>query len=528
MRNPCLPGRSAVHAGEAMVATSQPLATSTALDILRRGGTAMDAAIAASAVLAVVESPETGIGGDCFALYAPKGRMPPIAFNGSGRAPMAAGIDWYEQRGISKIEGDSAHAVTIPGAIDAWWRLHERFGRLDFAELLRPAIGYAENGYVVHERVAAEWKGAAARLANDPNARSLFLNDGQPPKAGTVMRNGALARSLDLIARKGRRGFYEGELAQAMVTHLQGLGGLHTMEDFAQTAGEFVEPISIDRNADRIFQMPPNTQGVVALMILRLLDACGAGDLDFLSADHVHVAIEAAKISYGYRDRLLGDSERSGAILDLLDDKDAIARLAAGITKRRINPDLPKVAGGSANTVYLAVVDRDRNVASFINSIYHSFGSGICAPGTGILLQNRGVSFRIDRSHPNAIGSGRRPMHTIIPGMVGRDGRAAMSFGVMGGDYQPMGHAHVLTAVHDHGYDLQAACDAPRYLPINGRVEVESGMDPDTCDTLRSWGHELVPAADPLGGAQMIGIDWESGTLTAGSDPRKDGCALGY
>ncbi|MBS3649382.1 gamma-glutamyltransferase family protein [Pseudaminobacter sp. 19-2017] len=528
MRELSLPGRSAVYAGEAMAATSHPLATSTALHILRRGGTAMDAAIAASAVLAVVESPETGIGGDCFALYAPEGQMPPIAFNGSGRAPLAAEIGWYEERAIGKIADDSAHAVTIPGAVDAWWRLHGRFGRLDFAELLQPAIRYAENGYVVHERVAAEWQVAAARLENDSSARSLFLACGRAPEPGTVMRNGALARSLDLIARKGRKGFYEGELAQAMVAHLQSRGGLHTMEDFARTAGEFVEPISIDRGANRIFQMPPNTQGVVALMILRLLDACGAGDLDFLSPEHTHLAIEAAKISYGYRDRLLGDSERSGAILDLLDDKDAIARLAAGILPRRMNPDLPKVAGGSANTVYLAVVDRDRNVASFINSIYHSFGSGICAPGTGILLQNRGVSFRIDRDHPNAIGPGRRPMHTIIPGMVGRDGRAVLSFGVMGGDYQPMGHAHVLTAVQDHGYDLQAACDAPRYLPVSGRVEVERGMDPRTCETLSSWGHELVPAADPLGGAQMISINWDSGTLAAGSDPRKDGCALGY
>lgn len=528
MRDICMPGRSTVYAGEAMAATSHPLATSTALDILRRGGTAMDAAIAASAVLAVVEPTETGIGGDCFALYAPEGRMPPVAFNGSGKAPMAAEIGWYEERGIGAIAGDSPHAVTIPGAVDAWCRLHARFGKLDFAELLQPAIRYAENGYVVHERVAAEWQSAAPHLENDANARSLFLAGGRPPETGTVMRNGGLARSLDLIARKGRAGFYEGDLAQAMVTRLRELGGLHTMDDFARTTGEFVDPIFIDRGERRVFQMPPNTQGVVALMILRLLDACGAADFDFLSPEHIHLAIEAAKIGYGYRDRLLGDSERSGTIMSLLDDSEALARLAAGILPRRVNPALPKVAGGSANTVYLAVVDRDRNVASFINSIYHTFGSGICAPDTGILFQNRGVSFRIDRNHPNAIAPGRRPMHTIIPGMVGEHGKAALSFGVMGGDYQPMGHAHVLSAVHDHGYDLQAACDAPRYLPLNGKVEVERGMDPGTCEVLKAWGHDLVPAADPLGGAQMIGIDWKDGILAAGSDPRKDGCALGY
>jgi gamma-glutamyltranspeptidase/glutathione hydrolase len=527
MRDEFLPGRSTVYAGEAMVATSQPLATSTALDILRRGGTAMDAAIAASAVLAVVEPTETGIGGDCFALYAPQGKMPPFAFNGSGRAPKMADVDWYEERGIEAIAGDSPHAVTIPGSVDAWCSLHERFGRLHFADLMKPAIGYAQNGYVVHERVAAEWQAVASRLV-DPNAQSAFLPDGHAPKAGTVMRNGALAKSLDTIARKGRKGFYVGELAETMVSHLRALGGLHTLEDFAETAGEFVEPIFMDRAAHQIFQMPPNTQGVVALIILRLLDACGASKQDFLSADYAHLAIEAGKIAYGYRDLLLGDGERSGAMLDLLNDPAQIARLAGEIKPGELNRTRPKVVGGSANTVYLTVVDRDRNVASFINSIYHSFGSGICAPDTGILFQNRGVSFRLDRKHPNAIGPRRRPMHTIIPGMVGRGDRAALSFGVMGGDYQPMGHAHVLSAILDHGYDLQSACDAPRFLPLNGIVEVERGMSLAVCEKLADWGHKLAPAPAPLGGAQIIGIDWERGVLSAGSDPRKDGCALGY
>lgn len=528
MRDFCLPGRSSVHSTEAMAATSHPLATSTAIDILRRGGTAMDAAIAASAVLAVVEPAETGIGGDCFALYAPKGQVPPIAFNGSGRAPVAAAIDWFEARGITRIADDSAHAVTIPGAVDAWCRLHARFGRLDFRELLQPAISYAENGHVVHERVAQEWRIAAARLVKDPAARAAFLVDDRAPQAGSVMRNRALARSLSLIAEKGRDGFYSGALAEAMVRHLRNLGGLQTLEDFAETQGEFVEPIFTDNGAHRVFQMPPNTQGVIALLILRLLEACGAADLDFESPERIHLAIEAARISYAYRDRLLGDAERSGEILGLLEDKDEIARLAARIAPRRVNPDLPKVAAVGANTVYLTVVDRDRNVASFINSIYHSFGSGICPPDTGILLQNRGLSFRVDRSHPNAIGPRRRPMHTIIPGMVGRNGQATIGFGVMGGDYQPMGHAHLLSAVLEHGYDLQAACDAPRYMPVDGQVEVESGMDAGTCEDLRAWGHDLVPAPHALGGAQIIQIDWENGVLSGGSDPRKDGSALGY
>ncbi|MGE3874641.1 MAG: gamma-glutamyltransferase family protein, partial [Parvibaculaceae bacterium] len=337
-----------------------------------------------------------------------------------------------------------------------------------------------------------------------------------------------LARSLAMIAEKGRDGFYSGELAEAMVQHLRSLGGRHTLADFAEAAGEFTEPIFIDKDAHRIFLMPPNTQGVIALLILRLLEACGAAGLDFESPERIHLAIEAAKISYAYRDRLLGDAERSGEILHLLADTDEIARLAARVAQRRVNRDLPKVAAAGANTVYLAVVDRDRNVASFINSIYHSFGSGICPPATGILLQNRGLGFRVERGHPNAIGPRRRPMHTIIPGMVGQDERATISFGVMGGDYQPMGHAHLLASVLDHGYDLQAACDAPRYMPVDGRVEVESSLDSKTCDSLRSFGHDLVCAPHALGGSQIIRIDWKTGVLSAGSDPRKDGSALGY
>jgi gamma-glutamyltranspeptidase/glutathione hydrolase len=342
------------------------------------------------------------------------------------------------------------------------------------------------------------------------------------------MRNPALAHSLDLIARKGRAGFYEGELAEAIVRHLRQRGGLHTLDDLSETAGEFVAPIFMDYRSHRVFQLPPNTQGAIALLMLRLLDAYGPVGTGFLSPERIHAGIELAKISYAHRDMLLGDGDRSRELLRILDDPTAIARLAASVRPARANRDLPPVSMAGANTVYLTVVDRDRNVASFINSIYHSFGSGLCPPGTGILLQNRGSSFSLDAGHPNAIGAGRKPMHTIIPGMVGRDRRVTLAFGVMGGDYQPMGHAHVLSAILDYGLDLQAACDAPRYLPVKGRVDVERGLDPRTCETLTAWGHRLCAAADPLGGAQIIEIDWNEGTVSGASDPRKDGCALGY
>ncbi len=522
------PGRSVVYAGEAMVATSHPLATSTALDILRRGGNAVDAAIAAGAVLAVVEPAETGIGGDCFALLAKGGRLPPLAFNGSGKAPAAATLDWYLERGFETIPDNSPHAVTVPGAVDAWWQIHAAHGHLEWPTLLAPAIRYAEGGYGVHERVADEWQLSFSRLLHDPEAASLFLASAVPPTAGQVMRNPPLAATLRKIATEGRRAFYEGALAAAMVGHLRVRGGLHTIEDFAMTSGSFVEPISNTFRGRDIYQLPPNTQGVIALAMLRLLEAREPTDVDFLSAERVHVGIEAAKLAYGLRDRELGDMPESQALIDLVADPGEIAKLAAKIGYDRVHEAAVHQARDVANTVYLTVADSDRTVVSFINSIYHSFGAGICPPGTGVLLQNRGHSFRLQRGHPNAIGPGRRPMHTIIPAMAGVDGRVVLSFGVMGGDYQPAGHAHVLSALYTYGWGLQEACDAPRYLPRGELVEVESGIDASLRAALRELGHRPVPAAQPHGGAQLIAVDWQEGIYSGASDPRKDGLALGF
>jgi len=521
------PGRSVVYAGEAMAATSHPLATATALDMLRRGGTAMDASIAAAAVLAVVEPAETGIGGDCFALYAPAGRVPPFAFNGSGRAPSAAHLEWYRERGLTVIPDDSAHAVTYPGAVDAWCRLHEAFGRLPLAEVLEPAIGYARSGYPVHESVGHEWRCSAARLDKDETARALFLPSGRAPDVGSVISNPPLARTLSLIAERGRQGFYEDEVAAAIVDYLRSRGGLHTLEDFSTTAGEFVEPILADYEGRCVFQLPPNSQGVVALLMLKLLELHKVGGLAFLSPERIHLAIEVGKLAYEQRDKLLGDADRSGDLLELVRDSERLAELAACIVPQQARPAAPTVLGRS-NTVYLTVVDSSRNVASFINSIFHSFGSGLCPPGTGVLLQNRGCSFRLDPHHPNALGPRRRPMHTIIPGLVGHDGRAELGFGVMGGDYQPMGHAHILSALYAHELDLQSACDAPRYVPAGDHVIVEGSLPDTVCEALERWGHKLQTAPRPLGGAQVIRIDWGRGLLSAGSDPRKDGCALGF
>jgi gamma-glutamyltranspeptidase/glutathione hydrolase len=406
--------------------------------------------------------------------------------------------------------------------------LHKRFGSLEFETLLQPAIHYAREGHVVHERVAHEWQVARDRLCHDRSAASIFLPGGHTPQPGQIFRNPALAKSLDLIARKGRKGFYEGELAQSMVAHLRERGGLHTLEDFASAQGEFVDPIAMPYRGSTVYQLPPNTQGIIALLLLALLEECEGEGLSFGDPRRIHLAIEAARIAFSVRNDLLGDMDTLPQPTCRLLDHNWVCELAGSINPMRASTTLPPVPRQEANTVYLTVVDRDRNAASFINSIYHSFGSGLCPPDTGILLQNRGVSFQLDPQHPNVIGPGRRPMHTIIPGMVGIGDRATLAFGVMGGDYQPVGHAHVLSALYKYGADLQAGCDAPRYMPSGDSVEVENGIDQQVRHVLTTFGHHVTSAEEALGGAQLIALDWERGTLSGASDPRKDGCALGF
>jgi len=411
-----------------MVATSHPDASLVAVDILRQGGTAVDAAIAAAAVLAVVEPAETGIGGDCFALVAPGGRVPPLAFNGSGRAPAGVSAARLRARRLATVPANGADAVTVPGAVDAWVKLHGRFGRRPLARLLEPAIALAEEGYVVQERVALEWERGAARLAGDSEAAAIFLPEGRPPAAGTVMRNPALANTPRRIAAEGRAGFYEGPVAAAMADTLARLGGSHTAADFAACRGDFVEPLAAPNRGRRIWQLPPNTQGPIALLILRLMERWPPAREGFLSFEHVHRLIEAARIAYASRAALLGDAEASGPLLALLADEARLHALAATIDPLAAGTgEIPR--GEATDTVYLAVVDGEGTAVSFINSIFHSFGSGICPPGTGVLLQNRGAGFSLEEGHPNALAPGRRPMHTLIPAMVENEGAVEIAVG---------------------------------------------------------------------------------------------------
>lgn len=511
-----------------MVATSHPLSTFAGLEMLRSGGNAMDAAVCAAAVQAVVEPQSTGIGGDCFVLYCPRGEGDVLAFNGSGRAPTAASVEWYAEKGFQQIPTYGPHSVTVPGAVDAWCRLLEDHGRKGIDAALSPAIRYAEQGYVVHDRVAFDWAGSTAVLQDDKAAARIFLPHGAAPKAGDLHVQPELAATLRLIASQGRDGFYAGHVAEDMVSHLRELGGLHTLEDFAATRGDYVAPISTHYRGYDVHQMPPNNQGLTALVMLNILSGFELGALDPLSAERLHLEVEAGRLAYRDRDRFIADQDKVAVPTRQLLSLAYAERLRTIIDRAAAMRDLPKVELPKSDTVYISVVDRDRNAVSLINSTYHSFGSGVVAPRTGVVLQNRGSSFRLDPRHPNCIAPRKRPMHTIMPGMVTQKGRAVMPFGVMGGGYQPFGHVHLLTNMFDFRMDPQAALDAPRVFYDAGVLEAERGVPSAAIDGLRQRGHRVEISREPHGGGQAIWIDRHKGTLTGASDPRKDGCALGY
>ncbi|MEN8244111.1 MAG: gamma-glutamyltransferase [Thermodesulfobacteriota bacterium] len=530
MRNFQLPGRSPVYAANGMAATSHPLATMIAIQILAQGGNAMDAAVAACAVQGVVEPQATGIGGDCFVLYAPKGRGPVMAYNGSGRAPQAATVEWYMEQGIRSIEDHSPHAVTIPGAVEAWARLAEDHGTMGLDKLLQPALHFARDGYPVHSRVAYDWLRAADILSRDATTASIFFPRGKVPAAGDMHAQPLLAETLSRVAEKGRDGFYRGRVAEDIVAYLNSLGGLHSMADFENARGEYVDPISTAYRGFEVVQCPPNGQGLTALIMLNILSELGAPGLDPLSVDRLHLEIEAARMAFQERNRYVSDPARVDVPITELLSVDHTRRLCACIDREQAMVSLPQIQlPVHGDTVYLCVVDRDNNAVSMINSIYTLFGSGLTGPTSGVLLQNRGTSFSLDPDHVNCIAPQKRPMHTIIPGMLKKDQNIVMPFGVMGGQYQPMGHAHLLSNFLDYGLDIQESIDLARVFETpEGYVEVEDGIPEPVRHGLISRGHNLIRAEAPIGGGQAIWIDWKKGLLVGGSDPRKDGCALGY
>jgi gamma-glutamyltranspeptidase/glutathione hydrolase len=529
MRDIHFPGRSVVMSRNGMIATSHPLATQIGLSILKEGGNAMDAAIAAGAVQCVVEPGSTGIGGDCFLLYHEARTNRLHGLNGSGRAPARATLQAYRRRGLNQVPESGILSVTVPGAIDAWQTALERFGTRTFAELLGPAISFAEDGYAVTPVVALAWRRAQEGLAQYPESARALLVDGHAPAAGSVHRQPALANSLRLIAQEGKDAFYRGAIAHGIVNHSETAGGLLELDDFANHRSEWVEPIGTTYRGFDVRELPPNGQGIATLITLNMLEQSPLARLEYLSADYLHLFIEAFKLAVAERDSHVADPAFYHAPLEAL-----LAKAFAGAQLRRINAKraasypLPSALPAHRDTVYLAVVDKDRNAVSYINSLYHGFGSRCVAGDTGIVLHNRGVGFVLEEGHPNCIAPNKRPKHTIIPAMAYREGKPVLAFGVMGGEYQAMGHAYVLSNWIDFGMDLQQAIDAPRFLPLRGKVAVEHGIREAARARLRALGHEVVDAEYPWGGGQAIYIDPDNGVLHGASDPRKDGCALGY
>ncbi len=524
MRDLHLPGRSAVYARNGICATSHPIAAQVAIEVLKSGGNAADAAIAGALVLGIAEPQMTGIGGDCFVLLKPAGSEEVIALNGSGRSPRGLNAAALRAKGLTAMPIQAIEAVTLPGAVDAFCRLNADYGLKALAEVLAPAIHYAEEGIPVAPRVAFDWLDDLPCLKGA--ARDFYSFGGKAPTTGQVFRAPGQAEVLRRIAREGRAGFYAGEVAEDMITSLRALGGTHTHDDLAATACDYTTPVSGPYKGIELVEHPPNGQGATAILMLNILSHFDLTAMDPFGSQRAHIEAEAAKLAYDARNRFIADPDHTTRLAHML-APDIAAKLTALIDPKRAMPQAaPLTEAVHRDTIYITVVDRDRMAVSLIYSIFWGFGSGLASSKFGINFQNRGAGFTLQEGHPNEAAGGKRPMHTIIPGMIRQNGRVLMPFGVMGGAYQPCGHARFVTNLVDYGLDPQTAIDAPRCFSGAEGMEVERGYSDQVRADLAAMGHQVVIPAAPLGGAQAIRIDGD--LLTGASDPRKDGCALGY
>jgi gamma-glutamyltranspeptidase/glutathione hydrolase len=516
-----------------MVASSQHLASVAGYNVLRRGGNATDAAVAMLATLAVIEPQSVGIGGDAFAiLYQAKERRF-LGLNGSGRAPRRAEMGWFHSRGLKEIPERGILSVTVPGALHAWDAALERCGTLSLGELLQEAIHHAEAGFPVAEITAAEWARMTGRLRNREGWARTFLPDGRSPRPGQLFANPDLARTLKAIAREGVGVLYGGPVGEAVVRCSDRLGGLLSLEDLRDHASSWVAPISTTYRGRLVWELPPNGQGLVALEMLNILEGYDMAGVAHNGPDHLHLLVEAKKAAFRDRERYVADPQFRDVPVARLTSKAYAEEVRGRIDLQRAQqaselarPDSP------SDTVYVAAVDGEGNAASFISSIFHHFGSGVIADGTGILLQNRGRSFCLEPGHANCLEPGKRPMHTIIPAMLFEGDAFLMAFGVVGADMQPQGHVQFLMNLVDFHMNLQEAMDAPRVRHLHGRtVYLEDGIPRETAAALRRRGHEVAsrqPRTNEAGGGQAIYRDPRDGVLLGASDRRKDGCAIGF
>lgn len=536
-------GRSVVMAPHGMVATSQPLAAQVGLDVLRRGGNAVDAAIAANAAIGLTEPMSCGIGGDLYAIVWDAKSQKLYGLNASGRSPYRATRALFAGKGLAEIPTTGPLSWSVPGCVDGWAELRRRFGTMSFRSILEPSIRYAQKGYPVSELIAGSWRASRRILAAHPDMAATYLPGGGAPRAGDTFRNPFLAKTYREIAREGRDGFYEGRVAREMVEFSDKNGGLFSLKDFTDHRSTWVEPVSATYRGYEVWEIPPPGQGIAALQMLRLLEGYDLKTMGPGSADYWHLFLEAKKLAFADRARYYADPEFAEVpTFELISRPYALIRRPLIRMDRAltdVQPGDPKL--GRSDTIYLCAVDRDRNCVSLIQSNYHGFGSGLAPGKLGFALQNRGTLFSLDENHANRLEPHRRPFHTIIPAMVTKAGRPWFAFGVMGGDMQPQGHVQVLCNMIDFGMNVQQAGEAPRLehtlsatptgkaaSPDGGRILAEPGIPASVVAELTRRGHRIARTTRNGGGFQGILIDPETGMLHGGSDPRKDGCAVGY
>jgi len=536
--------RSEVIAPHGMVATSHPLATQIGLDVLKRGGTAVDAAIAANAALGLMEPVSNGIGGDLFAIVWDARTKKLYGYNGSGRSPQSLTLQWFLDHGYRDVPPLGPLPVNVPGCVDGWFALHQRFGKLPMQDVLAPTIAYARDGFPVTELIAHYWALSVPRLAQFPGFTAQFTRDGKAPAKGEIWKNPHLANTLEAIARGGRDAFYKGRIAQAIADYMKAQGGFLSAADLAAHHGEWVEPVSVNYRGVDVWELPPNTQGVAALEMLNILEGYDLKSYGFGSPEHVHLFTEAKKLAFADRARYYADPAFAQAPLADLLSKDYAAErrklISMDKAMKSVDAGHPPLEGG--DTIYLTTADREGNMVSLIQSNYRGMGSGMSPPDLGFILQDRGELFVLKEGHPNSYAPGKRPFHTIIPSFITRNGEPWISFGVMGGAMQPQGHVQIVLNLIDFGMNLQEAGDAPRIqhegstepsgqvteMRDGGELELESGYPYETVRALMRKGHKVMFADGPYGGYQAILWDARNRVYVGASEGRKDGQAAGY
>ncbi|MGH8050518.1 MAG: gamma-glutamyltransferase [Arenimonas sp.] len=534
--------RSEVIAPQAMAATSHPLTTQIALDVMKQGGSAIDAAIAANAALGLMEPTGNGVGGDLFAIIWDPKTKKLYGYNGSGRSPKNLSLQWFIDKAYKDIPSHGPLPVTVPGAVDAWFAMHEKFGKLPMQQNLAPAIRYARNGHPVAETIAYYWNLSVPRLSKYPGFTEQMTIKGKAPKKGELWHNPNLANTLEKISREGRDGFYQGSTAKTIADYIQAQGGFLSVEDLATHKGEWVQPISTNYRGVDVWELPPNGQGLAALQILNILEAYDFSKIPFGSTEHVHLFTEAKKLAFADRAALYADPAFAKTPVEKLLSKDYAAERRKLISERAMQSVDPGTALNQGDTIYMTVADKDGMMVSLIQSNYRGMGSGMTPPGLGFILQDRGEQFVLKPGHPNSFEPGKRPFHTIIPAFITKNGKPWISFGLMGGAMQPQGHAQIVMNLIDFGMNLQEAGDAPRIqhegstepagqnsaMTDGGVLNLESEFSYPVIQALMRKGHKIEFADGPYGGYQAIMRDPETGVYTGASESRKDGQAAGY